>query len=53
MILCERCGNEFNRGKLVRKYDKEYIECPYCQYRNRKLYRKKKKKAGIQNEQYS
>ena len=47
MILCEQCGNEFYRGKLVKKEDKEYVQCPYCGYLNRKFYNKKKKRRGI------
>lgn len=45
MILCEQCGNEFHRGKLVTKEDKEYIVCPFCKYLNERTeYYKKKKK---------
>ena len=43
MILCERCGNEFNRGKIVKKEDVEYIKCPYCGNLNERVYYKKKR----------
>ena len=44
MIMCEQCGNEFQRGRIVKKEDKEYIQCPYCGYLNKRVYRKKNKK---------
>lgn len=47
MIMCEQCGNEFQRGRLVTKDDKEYIQCPYCGYHNKRVYRKKNKKRGV------
>lgn len=35
MILCEQCGNEFNRGrKIETDSGKKMIECPYCKWRN-------------------
>ena len=47
VIICEQCGNEFYRGRLVKKEDgKEYIVCPYCRYENRKIFRNRKKKRG-------
>ena len=47
MITCEQCGNEFYRGKLIKKENgKEYIICPYCRYENRKMFRKRNKKRG-------
>ena len=47
VMLCEQCGNEFNRGRIVKKENKEYIECPYCNNLNKRVYRKKNKKRGI------
>ena len=44
MILCEQCGNEFHRGQIVKKDDKEYIQCPYCKFLNKRVFRNKKKK---------
>ena len=43
MILCEQCGNEFYKGKIVNKDNKEYISCPYCRYLNEKPRKGKKK----------
>lgn len=43
MIICEQCGNEFNRGRIVKKDDKEYIQCPYCRWENKRVFKKKKK----------
>ena len=45
MIVCEQCGNEFNRGQLVKKDDKEFIRCPFCKYDNKRIYRKRKKRG--------
>ena len=42
MILCEQCGNEFKYGKMTEKNGKRYINCPYCNYGNKPLYRKRK-----------
>lgn len=54
MILCEQCGNEFYRGKLVHKNGKEYISCPYCRYYNEKPHKSgkntKARKDTIRNE---
>lgn len=47
VMMCERCGNEFNRGRIVKREDKEFIECPYCNNLNKRVYRKKNKKRGI------
>ena len=47
VIMCEQCGNEFQRGRIVKKEDKEYIQCPYCGYLNKRVYRKKNKKRGV------
>lgn len=44
MILCEQCGNEFYKGRLVTKEDKEYVSCPYCRYLNDRPQKAKKKK---------
>ena len=46
MIICEQCGNEFQRGRIVKKEDKEFIQCPYCDYHNKRVYRKKNKKRA-------
>ena len=43
MILCEQCGNEFRRGNMIERDGKKYIKCPYCNYGNKPLYRRKKK----------
>lgn len=46
MTLCEQCGNEFYWGKPVEKEDgKKYIQCPYCGYNNRRVFKKKKKRS--------
>ena len=47
VIMCEQCGNEFQRGRIVKKEDKEFIQCPYCGYHNKRVYRKKNKKRGV------
>ena len=44
MILCDQCGNEFYKGKIVKKDDKEYLSCPYCRYLNEKPRKGGKKK---------
>lgn len=50
MILCEQCGNEFFRGRIVKKDDgEEFVQCPYCRYENKRVYRKKTKKRGVRN----
>lgn len=42
-MLCERCGNEFERGKTFEKEDgKKYIKCPYCDYVHEMVRSKKK-----------
>ena len=46
MIMCEQCGNEFQRGTLVKIEDKQYIRCPYCGYDNKRIYRKRKKRGA-------
>lgn len=46
MILCEQCGNDFYRGKLIKKEEGDYIKCPYCGYENKRKYYKRKKKKG-------
>lgn len=45
MILCEQCGNEFLGGKLIEKNGKKYIKCPYCDYGNKRVYKRKRKKG--------
>lgn len=50
MILCEQCGNEFYKGKLVKKDDKEYISCPYCKYLNIRPRKSGKKKKYNKNQ---
>lgn len=48
MMLCEQCGNEFQRGRLVTKDNKEYIQCPYCgYYHSKSMFRKKNKKRRV------
>lgn len=47
VIMCEQCGNEFNRGRLVKKEEGEYIKCPYCGNLNKRVYRKKNKKRDV------
>ena len=43
--LCEQCGNDFYKGKFIEKEDgRKYIQCPYCGYHNKRVYRKKKNK---------
>lgn len=49
MILCEQCGNEFYKGKIVKKDDKEYLSCPYCHYLNEKPRKSGKKKYHNNN----
>lgn len=46
MILCEQCGNDFNRGQIVKKNDKDFIVCPYCGYLNKRKFFKKKKRGN-------
>lgn len=46
VIECEQCGNEFKRGQLVKKDDKEFIQCPYCRYLNTRRYKKRKNRRG-------
>ena len=41
-MLCEQCGNDFYTKHIVKKDDKEYIKCPYCNYLNKRVYRNKK-----------
>lgn len=43
-MLCEQCGNEFWTKRYIKKDDKEYIVCPFCNYHNNKVYKNKKKK---------
>ena len=49
MILCEQCGNEFRRGKLIEDKGKKYIKCPYCSYGYNRVYKRKKKGAVNEN----
>ena len=47
MIMCGQCGNEFQRGTLIKKDNKQFIVCPYCGYENRRVYRKRNKNKGV------
>ena len=49
-MLCEQCGNDFYTKHIIKKDDKDYIKCPYCNYLNKRVYRNNKKKRGVQNE---
>lgn len=42
-VLCDRCGNEYHWGRIVKKDDKEFIQCPYCNFNNK--FPKKKKRG--------
>ena len=45
-ILCEVCGNEFNKGKYISKRpDGVYIACPYCRHENKRVEKPKKKRG--------
>lgn len=46
MILCEQCGNEFQRGTLIKREEVQYIVCPYCGHENKRVYRKRKKRGA-------
>lgn len=43
--MCEQCGNEFQRGNLIKREDKQFIQCPYCGHENKRVYRKRKKRG--------
>lgn len=45
-ITCEQCGNDFRSSKVVVKDNKEYIQCPYCRYLNKRVDRKNKKRGA-------
>ena len=42
-ITCERCGNDFFRRPIKDKEGKDYVNCPFCYYRNYIQYKKKKR----------
>lgn len=51
-IICEQCGNEFYRKPLKNaegKYN-EYVNCPYCWYKNYVSTKKKKKNKDEKRE---
>lgn len=53
MILCEQCGNEFNKGTKIERGKKTYIKCPYCGYYNTPPWvnnKKSKKRGAKENE---
>ena len=47
MILCEQCGNEFHKGRIIEKEGQKFVQCPYCNYHNKREWKKKNKKRGI------
>ena len=48
VMMCEQCGNEFHRGEIMKKNDKEYIKCPYCGWGNRRKFNRKKKRIDYE-----
>lgn len=52
VILCEQCGNEFFKGRIVEKDGKKFVVCPYCSYSNNKVYKKRKKRGVDTNGKY-
>lgn len=44
-MLCERCGNDYNRKPVINKEGNKVTYCPFCSYTNLYLSNKKKKRG--------